>query len=90
MNFNTLLSMIRLDEAKTLLKNTKSSILEISMECGFGSERAFYRQFKAILGISPKDYRKNYVFIPQIEPTSSNADIKIKPCTQDDPNTPTI
>ena len=90
MNFNTLLSMIRLDEAKTLLKNTKSSILEISMECGFGSERAFYRQFKAILGISPKDYRKNYVFIPQIEPTSSNADIKIKPCAQDDPNTPTI
>ena len=68
MNFSTLLSMIRLDEAKTLLKNTKNSILEISMECGFGSERSFYRQFKAISGISPKDYRKNYVFNPQIEP----------------------
>jgi AraC-like DNA-binding protein len=70
MNFSTLLSMIRLDEAKTLLKTTKRSILEISMECGFGSERAFYRQFKAITGISPKDYRKNYVFTSQIEPTS--------------------
>ena len=70
MNFSTLLSMIRLDEAKTLLKTTKRSILEISMECGFGSERAFYRQFKAITGISPNDYRKNYVFTSQIEPTS--------------------
>ena len=88
MNFSTLLSMIRLDEAKTLLKNTKRSVLEISMECGFGSERAFYRQFKAISGISPNDYRKNYVFTPQIEPTSLNTDTKDRLRTQYDPTVP--
>lgn len=67
-NFNTLLSMIRIEDARVMLKNTKKSILEIALECGFGSERSFYRQFKAITGISPKDYRAKPVFKTQIEP----------------------
>lgn len=67
-NFSTLLSMIRIEDARVMLKNTKKSILEIALECGFGSERSFYRQFKAITGISPKDYRAKPVFKTQIEP----------------------
>ena len=67
-NFSTLLSMIRIEDARVMLKNTKKSILEIALECGFGSERSFYRQFKTISGISPKDYRDASVFKTQEEP----------------------
>ena len=74
MNFNTLLSMLRIEDAKNLLKSTKKSILEISIECGFGSERGFYRQFKAICGLSPNDYRKRNVFKHLIEPSRFNYD----------------
>lgn len=69
-NFSTLLAMLRIESARMLLKNTKKSILEISMECGFGSERSFYRQFKSIAGISPKDYRKSQEF--RVISTGSN------------------
>ena len=67
-NFNTLLSMIRIEDARVMLKNTDKSILEIALECGFGSERSFYRQFKAISGISPKDYRDTLIFKAFEEP----------------------
>ena len=57
--FNTLLAMIRIESAKKLLRETKKSILEIVIECGFGSERSFYRQFKDATGVSPLRYRTN-------------------------------
>ncbi|MBQ8290599.1 MAG: helix-turn-helix transcriptional regulator [Clostridia bacterium] len=59
--FNTLLAMIRVENAKKLLRETKKSMLEIVLECGFGSERSFYRQFKELTGISPLKYKNiNY------------------------------
>ena len=67
-NFTTLLSIIRIEDARIMLKSTKKSILEIAIECGFGSERSFYRQFKSITGFSPKDYRDASVFKTQEEP----------------------
>ena len=54
----SLLGLLRVEEAKTLLENTKKTSLEISMECGFGSERTFHRQFKRVTGTSPSDYRR--------------------------------
>ena len=56
-NYCTLLACLRVEHAKSLLLQTNSSILEISLECGFGSERSFHRQFKAITGFSPSTYR---------------------------------
>ena len=55
--FNTLLSMIRIESAKKLLRETRKTIVEIMMECGFGSDRSFYRQFKELVGESPYRYR---------------------------------
>lgn len=57
--YTTLLSCIRIERAKTLLSETKKSSLEISLECGFGSERNFNRQFKNITGMTPKKYKKS-------------------------------
>ena len=55
--FNTLVAMIRVEKAKRLLRETKKTILEIVIECGFGSERSFYRQFNESVGTTPLKYR---------------------------------
>ena len=55
--FNTLVAMIRIANAKQLLSETDKTVLEIILECGFGSERSFYRQFKEMTGESPLKYR---------------------------------
>ena len=59
LSFSSLLATLRMDEARTMLMETDKTILEIAIECGFGSERSFYRHFKALMGISPKTYRKS-------------------------------
>ncbi len=67
--FNTLLAMIRVDHAKQLLRQSEKTILEIILECGFGSERSFYRQFKEMTGESPLKYKNStntsHTFTPQ-------------------------
>lgn len=59
LGFNSLLAMIRTENAKTLLRESNKTILEIIFECGFGSERSFYRQFSSTVGQSPLQYRKS-------------------------------
>ena len=58
--FNTLLSMIRIEHAKTLLRESEKTTFDIVIECGFGSERSFYRQFKENVGESPLKYRTSF------------------------------
>ena len=60
-NLCTLIASIRADKAKRLLFDTNMTGLEICYECGFGSERSFHRQFKAITGKTPKQYRTDSV-----------------------------
>ena len=56
-NLCSLIANIRVDKARYLLFETDKTGLEICYECGFGSERSFHRQFKAITGRTPKEYR---------------------------------
>ena len=58
LSFTTLLATLRMDDAKTMLVETDKTMLEIALDCGFGSERTFYRYFKDLVGMSPKTYRK--------------------------------
>lgn len=48
----------RIEHACTLLTDTTSSILEISMDCGFENVSYFIRKFKQLKGCTPKEYRK--------------------------------
>lgn len=48
---------IRLQESARLLVQTKMSILEIAIECGFNSHRYFSKKFKECFGMSPSAYR---------------------------------
>lgn len=58
MSFNTLLATLRMDDAKTMLIESDKTILDIAIDCGFGTERSFYRHFGALVGMSPNEYRK--------------------------------
>ena len=60
-SFTTLLCTLRMDDAKSMLIETDKTMLEIAMDCGFGSERTFYRHFKNLTGMSPKEYRKQNI-----------------------------
>ena len=56
MSFPILLSGIRIDAAKRLLKSTELPISSVALECGFGSERSFHRAFARLVGKTPLDY----------------------------------
>lgn len=56
--YPTLLACIRIEKAKPLVIEGNKTSLEISLECGFGSERTFNRQFKQITGLTPGEYKK--------------------------------
>lgn len=52
------LNLYRIKKAEELLRNNALGIMEISIRCGFGSVSQFYRYFKQIKAISPKELRK--------------------------------
>lgn len=58
-SFPELLTEMRIDHAKTLLKDTNCSILDISYKCGFNSQSYFCTTFKKIVGITPTVFREN-------------------------------
>jgi AraC family transcriptional regulator len=49
----------RVERAKQLLKQTKRSIMDIALECGFNSHSHFGKQFRQLTGMTPKFYRVN-------------------------------
>ncbi|WP_321387953.1 AraC family transcriptional regulator [uncultured Enterococcus sp.] len=55
------LKSVRLNKAYSLLRDTDLTILSISNECGFGSVKSFYLAFKEHYGISPKQYRQQFL-----------------------------
>ncbi|MCM1061858.1 MAG: AraC family transcriptional regulator [Eubacterium sp.] len=52
------LSQIRIKKACEILAETDKTAAETALECGFGNLSNFNRQFKNIVGCTPKDYRK--------------------------------
>jgi AraC-like DNA-binding protein len=49
---------LRLRKACGLLKNTKKSIAEIALQCGFENTSSFIRLFRSRFGQTPVEYRK--------------------------------
>jgi AraC-like DNA-binding protein len=49
----------RLDLACMLLKDTSSSVTDISFRCGYSSIYHFCRAFKGTVGCTPTEYRDN-------------------------------
>lgn len=56
-DFHQLINSRRIERACTLLLNTTKNIEDIWIECGFNSRTSFNRQFRSIVGITPRSYR---------------------------------
>jgi AraC-like DNA-binding protein len=48
----------RLDAARQMLREGKSSIGQVAVACGYCDQSAFTRQFKAAVGLTPAQYRE--------------------------------
>lgn len=55
--FRTHLRGERMDRAAQLLKRDCRSIKEIALECGYSDISNFYRDFKKVNGITPRELR---------------------------------
>lgn len=53
------LTDIRLEKAKRLLKETDLKLNQIAKQCGLNNQTNLYRVFQRILGISPGNYRRH-------------------------------
>lgn len=52
------LTMIRIEKAKQLLRNTSKSMKEICMEIGYSDANYFSRTFKKNVGVTPSEYKE--------------------------------
>jgi len=57
-SINKVLNLVRLSQAKQLLKTTNLSITDIAIECGFCDGNYFSTVFKKEFKLTPKEYRK--------------------------------
>ena len=58
-NFVGYVRDLRINEAKRLLSETPLKVNEIAAKVGYDNEKHFMKSFKAIVGVSPSEYRKN-------------------------------
>ncbi|MFB9769053.1 response regulator transcription factor [Lactiplantibacillus modestisalitolerans] len=57
-SFSKYLNQYRIDQAKQLLVNTDDSITNIALAIGYTNSGYFYKNFRVICDISPKEYRQ--------------------------------
>jgi AraC-like DNA-binding protein len=55
-----LVTKTRIDAASNWLRTTNEPVAAIAIACGYCDQSAFTRQFKAIVGITPRQYRECY------------------------------
>ena len=56
--YSRFLTGVKISHAMALLVNTKLTITEIAVQCGYGNSNYFSDAFKKIVGVSPLKYRK--------------------------------
>ncbi len=59
-SFSRHLTHIRLNHAQRSLAHSNKSITDICYDCGFGTLSNFNKQFRAVTGINPSDFRKRF------------------------------
>ena len=60
-NFLAYLTNIRMEKAKKLLLSTPLSIAEVAEQSGYGDYRVFTKVFKKSEGITPSQYRRDFL-----------------------------
>lgn len=59
MSYRTYLDLIRIEEAKRLLKENQFLVYEIAERVGYTNSDYFYKKFKKIVGKSPRSFQKD-------------------------------
>ena len=54
---SAVLREVRVEKARELLRESRASIGEVALDCGFGSQSHFCHVFKAATGVSPRQWR---------------------------------
>jgi AraC-like DNA-binding protein len=52
-------NILRVNEACRLLNRTQRTVIDIAMECGYHNISNFNRQFRALRGMNPSEYRQH-------------------------------
>jgi AraC family transcriptional regulator len=55
------LTRLRIEHAKTMLRENSLSMVHIALACGFSSHGHFSNKFRRIVGVTPSEYRRGYV-----------------------------
>ena len=50
---------MRMERAKTLLRETDIKIIDIAFDCGYGTSQYFANTFKQATGATPSEYRRH-------------------------------
>lgn len=58
-NLSSVVTAVRIEKALNMLCNTDKSCYNICYECGFGSERDFFRKIKEFTNQTPTEYRNS-------------------------------
>lgn len=53
------LTRLRIEEAKTRLQKKAHSLIDIALDCGFSGHGHFSNTFRRIVGVTPREYRRN-------------------------------
>jgi YesN/AraC family two-component response regulator len=60
LSFRQYVNLLRINEARRLLKETSDGISEIKDACGFRCLRTFDREFFTVTGKTPSEYRRRH------------------------------
>jgi len=52
---------LRVERAKEMLRSAESRVLDIAVACGFKTQQHFARVFRHLCGLSPKEYRREFM-----------------------------
>ena len=52
------LTRLRVEQAKTALRENSISLIDIALDCGFSSHAHFSNTFRQIVGVTPSEYRR--------------------------------
>jgi len=51
----------RMERAKDMLRDANARVLDVAVACGFKTQQHFARVFRRMCGVSPTEYRREFV-----------------------------
>jgi AraC family transcriptional regulator len=62
---------LRVERAKEMLRSAESRVLDVAIACGFKTQQHFARVFRHLCGLSPKEYRREFMRFETPEPSEA-------------------